>query len=931
MRTAILTLCLLAYRATAAPVVIWATDPVGPGQTVVVTGDGFGAKPTVELTRLPDDPAGEPSGAAVMWPAVVAKPEALQAGETSLKFVVPPTSKPGVYAYRIAGGAAGLLNRPRIHWLQGDNGALARPGGGLDLFGVNLGGDGAIVRLSGKQTRRLKATAAACRLTVTLPADLPPGDYQVQAHSGLGGPMAWSKPVALTVARPEVWPAKVYNPRDMGAEGDGSREDTLAIQAALDAAGQAGGGIVLLPRGRYTVKGTLTIPPRTVLRGAGAASTCLCWPDTDDPPREMVRGTNRFTVEDLTIYAANQQHVLVADTGEKPDAGHVAFRRLVIRANAYRGHLKEEEVDQRFRASMKLSTGGGDSLRAGGPDVVVEDCDVMGTGRAIYLSRVSGGRVTGNRLANGRWGWYCISGSNGLVIANNQIVGADLMSTGGGLNCLDGSNASENVYYANNRLSMMHGWDRESMTSDAGGGPYIGGIASADGVRLTLATAPKWDRDWSGAGVFFLDGRGAGQVRRLVKHDGAVITLDRALDVAPDAKTVISITQYQGHYLLLNNDFSDCGAVQFYGTAIENVVAGNRGQRMSGFSAWALWYYGFQPAFYNLFEGNRLSEAYYHWTSAAPSAMGVAGHRHEGYAGPMNRGCIVRDNTLAHNAMVRVSGAVTDCVVERNAISDSDEGIFVANEATGVLCRENRFDNVLRPTMDEPAERALRAERLKRYIGAKDPLLKLDFDTLDGKVYRDGSTNHFDALLVGGVKPEPEGLRGPGVRFDGTGYLRVDETAAFNVPDVTLSLWVKPDVVSGRRGLISKRLPGGGCPFVLAQMGASVTFEAADEAGGWPFNFGGPAVLKVGDWTHIAAVVKADTGITLYAGGVKVAEKAIAKPRVPNGDPLIIGREGWGGDPPKGDTPGFYLGALDEITVWGRALSAEEVAALAKR
>ncbi|MBT7100809.1 hypothetical protein HN937_25765, partial [Candidatus Poribacteria bacterium] len=55
--------------------------------------------------------------------------------------------------------------------------------------------------------------------------------------------------------------------RDHGAAGDGVADDTQAFQAAMDAVGEAGGGIVEAPRGTYRINGTLTIPASVTLEG----------------------------------------------------------------------------------------------------------------------------------------------------------------------------------------------------------------------------------------------------------------------------------------------------------------------------------------------------------------------------------------------------------------------------------------------------------------------------------------------------------------------------------------------------------------------------------------------------------------------------------------------------------------------------------------
>ena len=55
------------------------------------------------------------------------------------------------------------------------------------------------------------------------------------------------------------------------ARGDGHADDTGAVQAALDAAGARGGGVVYLPEGTYLIKTHLRVPAETSLVGVGRA------------------------------------------------------------------------------------------------------------------------------------------------------------------------------------------------------------------------------------------------------------------------------------------------------------------------------------------------------------------------------------------------------------------------------------------------------------------------------------------------------------------------------------------------------------------------------------------------------------------------------------------------------------------------------------
>ena len=64
----------------------------------------------------------------------------------------------------------------------------------------------------------------------------------------------------------------VLNVRDYGAKGDGTTDDTAAIQAAINAAVAANGGQVFFPTGIYLVT-TLSMKPYVTLQGAGSQSS----------------------------------------------------------------------------------------------------------------------------------------------------------------------------------------------------------------------------------------------------------------------------------------------------------------------------------------------------------------------------------------------------------------------------------------------------------------------------------------------------------------------------------------------------------------------------------------------------------------------------------------------------------------------------------
>ena len=741
------------------PEILWASDPIRPGETVMIQGHAFGSDTVVEAGPAPGKP--------------MQKLEILDRNEQCLKALIPADWKPNAFALQVstaAGRAVTLLNRPHTIWWVGDLGKRQTPGGRFRICGRNMLGDlkGVRVRLTGPITGGINACTpilgrdgalsrprragparpiCGCRsssagvhkgadaviekaedfaLTAVLPADTPPGEYSLQVHNGWGSEAGWSDPIPFTVEHAEPWPQTVFNVMDFGATGDGIADDTAAVQVALAKAEASGGGIVFFPLGRYEIRGTLRMPRFTVLRGEKREWVELLWPDA--PKRVvLVKGTNSFGLEEISLAARNYADGILSDDGRQPDAGNVFLRRIRVRAMRYEGLMDNAEAYRRLCESVAHETKdcaeveGSITVQLGGENVEITDCDLYGSGRSLVLAAVRGGRVTGNQIYNGRLGWYCISGPDGLIFENNDIIGADLASTGGSLNTFCDWRSCQDLYFANNRLRTIFAHHREAITSDGGGGSHAGQIESAEGTKLVLSETPcvyrvnkegeshpggaaLWLKTAKpGMGVYILKGRGAGQWRRVIRQEGRTVEIDRPWAVDPDDTSLISIATRQENYLIVNNDISDAGiAVQTCGISINHVIAGNRCARAGGIRVWGLNYGGVQPTWFcqlldnEIVEGNGLVARS---GSATPgdSLLAVVGQELPGVDVPMARCAVVRRNHLHNNARIELTGTVQDVVVERNTIENARVGLKVDKTVAGALVRENTFVNVRQP------------------------------------------------------------------------------------------------------------------------------------------------------------------------------------------------------------------------------------------
>lgn len=193
--------------------------------------------------------------------------------------------------------------------------------------------------------------------------------------------------MALTKAHNRMIAGSPTNVLDFGATGNGTTDDTAAIQAA--ATSLSSGGTLIFPTGTYLVSSSITLPDNVSVIGQTGGSTITC--------ASMSGG---------------------------------AFGAIVAGANSIIEKMKFSGVSE--------DEAGGCAIEINGKDGVwVNDCIITGFGESIIVFDADDFSITSNRLSNcGRWSIIFAKATNGLI-SNNIIKDAQLY---------DGIKGNGNIY-----------------------------------------------------------------------------------------------------------------------------------------------------------------------------------------------------------------------------------------------------------------------------------------------------------------------------------------------------------------------------------------------------------------------------------------------------------------------------------------------------
>lgn len=189
-------------------------------------------------------------------------------------------------------------------------------------------------------------------------------------------------------------------------------------------------------------------------------------------------------------------------------------------------------------------------------------------------------------------------------------------------------------------------------------------------------------------------------------------------------------------------------------------------------------------------------------------------------------------------------------------------------------------------------------------------------------------TKTFDLSLNGNHGNFAAGAAAPtwkpdGIYFGGNDYINCGMNASLNV---TNALTIVVDInttMDAAAGIVSKSISGAGAnySYLLFKTGGTdvAAFYVTATIDAWDAHIAGSTPIHDGNWHNIIAVYNGTNPLKLYVDGISEGAITGVEPaslRASNRN-LLIGI--W-----EGDLPNYLTGAIDNVSIYNRALTSEE-------
>jgi len=186
------------------------------------------------------------------------------------------------------------------------------------------------------------------------------------------------------------------------------------------------------------------------------------------------------------------------------------------------------------------------------------------------------------------------------------------------------------------------------------------------------------------------------------------------------------------------------------------------------------------------------------------------------------------------------------------------------------------------------------------------------------KYIRNLSGKGNDGRLYGGVLVA--GRAGSAMKLDTKTFIDMGNPRELQITgDQTICMWINPAELAARQNPINKAYGGEGT-WTLETNGTINYYYGSSGGNSSPYSsYNMSKALKVGQWAHVAVVRDLKSRkVTWYRDGVAVSSGATRYRPAPSKSSLLIGRGYCRG----------VRGMLDELPVFTRALSAEDIKAI---
>ncbi|MDR6550875.1 glycosyl hydrolase family 28-related protein [Paenibacillus qinlingensis] len=586
---------LLPYASYAAPtvvpVILRTSEAVKPGELLTVYGEYF--ESGITQVRF--------TGTTTYCPITYTDPQGHYVTCT-----IPAAQTAGIFTMEasnsVGWSSSFTVNAPKVDWIYNNN---PWTGQTTKLVGRNLdyaefgGTTNTLVRLV-NGTNMYPATVTAVNpfsIDFVVPT-CPNQGYTVQVSTNGGtswtaysGPQpystrkAGSDPLGLGVywATNMVWTQHGVTP--YGATGNGTTDDTAAIQSGIDdIKSSPGHGVLYLPNGTYRITSSLQLPAGIILQGQSQSGTIIKY---DGPGGGSIIKTKD---DGITLGNVGVARMTINVAGSNfPDIalrlGH-NFDATVTHADtrtAAQIFVKEVTLDYTIdRAIASGQRGMGLNIVAL-KNVAIQNNTFKTTVAAMSASYVNQYLDISNNTFEYAGSAVHLT-ANYSVAQNNVIIGHSDYNRGDA----HGFTVRSQAYLYNNDIrnlgNINHNDGEAIMGEPAGGGTKLyGAVSSVASKVLTVngVTAVDWDltnNRWDKWHLLIVDGKGMGQLNEVSALDStaSTVTVKDNWKVTPDStSTFIVFLPLRGSVYYQNTSTNNAKGFWFYGDNIGGVIANN--------------------------------------------------------------------------------------------------------------------------------------------------------------------------------------------------------------------------------------------------------------------------------------------------------------------------------------------------------------------